>query len=87
MFSVFDTISLVCRDRAPLRPVEMSPLVWRGATHGGAGLSYIAGDDDTDLDEVEESLTQLTIFVPLTKDEDIPICMRRDRGFNPTWRI
>ena len=28
-----------------------------------------------DLDEVEESLTQLTIFVPLTKDEDIPLCM------------
>ena len=45
--------------------------------HGGVGPSGTAGEYDTDLDEVEESLTQLTIFVPLTKDEDIPIRMRR----------
>ena len=67
---------LFCTDRAPLRPAGMSPLVRRGDTHGGVGLSGIAGED-TDLDEVEESLTQLTIFVPLTRDEDIPIRMRR----------
>ena len=54
----------------------MSPLVWRGAAQGGAGPSSTAGED-TDLDEVEESLTQLTIFVPLTRDEDIPIHMHR----------
>ena len=54
----------------------MSPLVRRGAAQGGAGPSGTAGED-TDLDEVEESLTQLTIFVPLTRDEDIPVCMRR----------
>ena len=55
----------------------MSLLVWRGAAHGGAGPSGTAGDYDIDLDEVEESLTQLTIFVPLTRDEDIPVRMRR----------
>ena len=54
----------------------MSPLVRRGATHGGAGPSGTAGED-TDLDEVEESLTQLTIGVPLTRDDDILIRMRR----------
>ena len=54
----------------------MSPLVRRGAAQGGAGPSGTAGED-TDLDEVEESLTQLTISVPLTRDEDIPVWMRR----------
>ena len=54
----------------------MSPLVRRGAAHGGAGTSGTAGED-TDLNEVEESLTQLMIYVPLTRDEDIPIRMRR----------
>ena len=54
----------------------MSPLVWRGAAQGGVGLSSTAGED-IDLDEVEESLTQLTIYVPLTRDEDIPIRMHR----------
>ena len=54
----------------------MSPLVWRGASQGGAGPSGTASKD-TNLDEVEESLTQLTIGVPLTRDDDIPICMRR----------
>ena len=54
----------------------MSPLVRRGAAQGGAGPSGTAGED-TYLDEVEESLTQLTIFVPLTRDEDIPVRMRR----------
>ena len=55
----------------------MSLLVRRGASHGGAGPSGTAGEYDTDLDEVEESLTQLTIGVPLTRDDDIPIRMRR----------
>ena len=55
----------------------MSPLVRRGASQGGAGPSGTTGEYDTDLDEVEESLTQLTIVVPLTMDEDIPIRMRR----------
>ena len=53
----------------------MSPLVRRGATQGGAGPSSTTGED-TDLDEVEESLTQLTIGIPLTRDDDIPIRMR-----------
>ena len=77
MFLVFDTFFLVCTDRAPLRPAGMSLLVQRGAAHGGAGLSGTAGEYDKDLDEVEESLTQLTISVPLTRDEDIPVRMRR----------
>jgi hypothetical protein len=55
----------------------MSPFVRRGALQGGAGPSDTAGEYDTDLDEVEESLTQLTISVPLTRDEDIPVCMCR----------
>ena len=76
MFLVFDTIFLVCTDRAPLQPAGMSPLVRRGATHGGASLSGTARECDIDLDVVEESLTQLTIFFPLTRDEDIPIHMR-----------
>ena len=54
----------------------MSPLTRRGATHAVAGPSGTASDYDTDLDVVEESLTQLMISVPLTRDEDIPICMR-----------
>ena len=77
MFLVFDTIFLVCTDHAPLRPTGMSPLVWRGAAHGGVGPSGTARDYDTDLDEVEESLTQLTISVPLTRDEDIPLHMHQ----------
>ena len=55
----------------------MSPLVWRGAAQGGVGSSGTVGEYNTDLDEVEESLTQLTISVPLTRDEDIPVRMRR----------
>jgi hypothetical protein len=55
----------------------MSSLVQRGASQGGAGPSGTTGEYDTDLDEVEELLTQLTIFFPLTRDEDIPVCMRR----------
>ena len=54
----------------------MSPLVRRGASQEGAGPSGTAGEYDIDLDEVEESLTQLTISVPLTRDEDIPVWMR-----------
>jgi hypothetical protein len=55
----------------------MSPLVRRGASQGGVGPSGTAGEYDTNLDEVEESLTQLTISVTLTRDEDIPVRMRR----------
>lgn len=55
----------------------MSPLTRRGATHTGAGLSGIASDDETTLDLVEESLMQLTVSVPYTRDEDIPLRMRR----------
>ena len=60
----------------PLRPAGMSPLVRRGASQGGVGPGGTVGEYDTDLDEVEESLTQLTISVPLTRDEDIPVHMR-----------
>jgi hypothetical protein len=69
--------SLFCTDRALLRPTGMSPLVRRGAAHGGVGPIGTTGEYDTNLDEVEESLTQLMISVPLTRDEDIPIRMRR----------
>ena len=55
----------------------MSPLIWRGATHTSAGPSGTAGDDETTLDLVEESLMQLTVSIPYTKDEDIPIWMCR----------
>ena len=54
----------------------MSPLTQRCATHSVAGPSGIAGNDDIDLDVVEESLMQLMMLVPLTRDEDIPIRMR-----------
>ena len=74
---MFDTISLVCTDRAPLRLARMSPLVWRGVTHGGASSSGTTRDYDIDLDELEESLTQLMISIPLTRDEDILVRMRR----------
>ena len=53
----------------------MSSLVQKGASQGGACLSGTIGKYDTNLDEMEESLTQLTISIPLTKDEDIPVCM------------
>ena len=66
---------LFCTDRAPLRPAGISSLVRRGAAQGGVGLSGTEGED-TDLDDVEELLTQLTIYVPLTRDEDIPVRMR-----------
>ena len=49
--------SLFCADHALLRPTGMSPLVRRGATHGGAGPSGTAGEYNKDLDEVEELLT------------------------------
>ena len=75
-FLVSDIIFVFCTDHAPLRPAGMSPLVWRGAPHGGAGPCGTA-DEDTDLDKVGESLTQLMIGVPLTRDDDIPIRMRR----------
>ena len=61
----------------PLRLAGMSPLVQRGAVQGGAGPSGTTGEYDTDLDEVDESLNQLMIFVPLTRDEDILVRMRQ----------
>ena len=54
----------------------MSSLSWRGASHIDVGSSSTVGDDETDLDLVEESLMQLTMSVPYTKDEDILIQMR-----------
>ena len=53
----------------------MSPLTRRGAPHLVAGPSGTTSDDETDVDVAEESLMQLTMPVPLTRDEDIPICM------------
>ena len=72
---MFATIFLICTDCVSLQPACMSLLVWRGAAHGGVGPSDTAGEYDTDLDEVEELLTQLPISVPLTRDEDIPVHM------------
>ena len=43
--------------------------------HTCAGTSGTAGDDETTLDLVEELLMQLTVSVPYTRDEDIPIHM------------
>ena len=51
----------------------MSLLTRRGASHIGEGLSGTTGDDETDLDLVEESLMQLMMSVPYTRDDDIPI--------------
>lgn len=45
--------------------------------HSVVGPSGIAGDDETALDMVEESLMQLTMSVPYTRHEDIPIRMCR----------
>ena len=53
----------------------MSLLTSRGVAHSVAGSSGTAGDDETALDLVEESLMQLTVLVPYTRDEDIPIHM------------
>ena len=68
---------MFCTDHAPLRLAGMSPLVQRGVVQGGAGPSGTRGEYDIDLDEVEELLTQFMIFVILTRDEDIPVRMRR----------
>ena len=55
----------------------MSLISQRGAPQIGIGLNYTTRDEETDLDLVEESLMQLTIPIPYTRDEDIPIRMRR----------
>ena len=55
----------------------MSLLTRRGAAHSVAGPSGTTGDNETTLDLVEELLMQLTVFVPYTRDEDIPIRMCR----------
>ena len=55
----------------------MSLISWRGAPQTGIGSSGISRDEETDLDLVDESLMQLTILIPYTRDEDIPVHMRR----------
>lgn len=57
----------------PRQLVGMSLLTWRGATHTGAGPSGTTGDDEIALVLVKESLMQLTVSVPYTRDEDIPL--------------
>ena len=59
-----------------MRPTDMSSISWRGAPQTGAGSSNTARDEEMDLDMVEESLMQLTILIPYTRDEDIPVRMR-----------
>ena len=59
-----------------MRLASMSPLSRRGASHTGAGPSGTAEDDETDLDLVKQSLMQLIMPVPYTRDEDILIWMR-----------
>lgn len=54
----------------------MSLLTQGGATHSVAGPSGTTGNDETDLDVVEESLMQLTMEVPLTRDKEILVRMR-----------
>ena len=58
-----------------MRPAGMSPLSWRGISQTSAVPSSTAKDEETNLDLVEESLMQLTMPVPYTKDEDIPVRM------------
>lgn len=67
----------------------MSPLTRRRAAHTGAGLSGTAGDDETTLDLVEESLMQLTVSVPYTRDEDIliPMCRHTSGGGSRFTRL
>lgn len=56
--------------------VGMSLLSRRGVSQRGVGPSSTSRDEETDLDLVEESLMQLTMPVPYTRDEDILIHMR-----------
>lgn len=54
----------------------MSPISRRGAPQIGIGPSGTARDEEMDLDMVEESLMQLTILIPYSRDEDIPfVCV------------
>ena len=55
----------------------MSLISWTGAPQTNACPSGTTRDEETDLDLVEESLMQLTIPIPYTRDEDIPVRMRR----------
>ena len=59
-----------------MRPADMSLLSRRGVSHIGVGPSGTARDEETNLDLVKESLMQLTMSVPYTKDEDILVRMR-----------
>ena len=60
-----------------MRLADMSPISLKGAPRIGTGPSGTARDEETDLDLVEEFLMQLTIPIPYTRDEDIPVRMRR----------
>ena len=58
-----------------MRPTGMSPISWRGAPQTGAGPSDTTRDEQMDLDMVKEDLMHLTVPIPYTRDEDIPIRM------------
>jgi hypothetical protein len=59
-----------------MRPVGMSLISQRRAPWTVIGPSGITKDEHTDLDMVKEDLMQLTISMPYTREEDIPIRMR-----------
>ena len=67
-------------EQAPTRLVGMSLISQRGAPWIGTGPSSTARDKQTDLDMVKEDLTQLTVLIPYTRDEDIPIHMCHHTG-------
>ena len=72
------TLMLLFIDRAPVRPAGMSPIQHQGELRVGAGLSGIIGGKQGDtLDLLEEELIQLTVPILYTRDEDIPMSMRR----------
>ena len=58
-----------------MEPTCMSLISQRGVPQIGVGPSGTTRDEDTNLDMVEESLMQLTILIPYTRDEDILIHM------------
>ena len=56
----------------------MSPISRRGALRIGVGPIGTTGNEHGDpLDLVEEDLIQLTVPIPCTRDEDIPLHMHR----------
>jgi phenolic acid decarboxylase len=62
----------------------MSLISRRGAPQTGTSSSDTARDEEIDLDLVEESLMQLTMPVPYTRDEDISIRMRHHNSRGET---